>query len=117
MDDAKIEACARAAHKVNNAYCLAVGDAPAPDWEDMTNAQRAGVIQGAAHALRGGTLAESHALWMASRLAEGWTLGPVKSFTAKTSPCLVPYDDLPLVQRVKDALFQAVVRATAETMV
>lgn len=48
---------------------------------------------------------------MASRIAEGWTYGPVKDFAAKTSPCLIPYADLPEAQRRKDALFQSVVRA------
>ena len=36
----------------------------------------------------------AHEHWSAKRLAEGWTLGP-RNDSAKTNPCLVPYEDLP----------------------
>ena len=82
----------------------------------LTDAQRVGVIKGAEHALAGGSPEDSHALWMQSRITEGWTLGPVKDFATKTSPCLVPYAELPEMQRRKDALFQSVVRAIATAL-
>lgn len=110
------EAAARAAHEVNNVYNAAIGDALSPAWDDLTDAQRAGSIRGAEHALAGGTPEASHVLWLASRRAEGWTYGPVKDFAAKTSPCLVRYADLPEAQRRKDDLFQAVVRAVATAL-
>lgn len=110
------EICARAAHNVNNAYCEAIGDPKSPTWEEMTDEQRHGVIQGAKHALAGGSARESHELWMQSRLAEGWIYGPVKDFAKKISPNLVAYDDLPVTQRAKDAIFQAVVREVASAM-
>lgn len=110
------ESCARAAHAVNAVYCRAIGDTPSPAFDDLTDAQREGAVRGAAHALDGGSPADSHALWMASRIAEGWTLGPVKDFEAKTHPCLVPYAELPEAQRRKDAQFQAVVRAHARAL-
>jgi hypothetical protein len=50
---------------------------------------------------------------MAQKLAEGWKLGPVKNPEAKEHPCLVPFDDLPVEQKVKDYLFRGVVRALA----
>lgn len=110
------EACARAAHSTNNVYNAAIGDRLAPAWSDMTDAQRAEAIAGAVHAIAGGTPEGSHALWMRSRLAEGWVYGPVKDFDAKVSPCLVPYAELPEPQRRKDALFQGVVRAMYEAL-
>lgn len=36
-----------------------------------------------------------HARWNAERLSLGWTLGPSRDLHAKTSPYLVPFDDLP----------------------
>lgn len=36
-----------------------------------------------------------HARWNAERLALGWTAGPQRNLERKTSPYLVPYDDLP----------------------
>lgn len=41
-------------------------------------------------------LAENtHEVWAAGRIAEGWTYGPNRSTEDKTTPCLVPYSDLP----------------------
>ncbi len=37
----------------------------------------------------------THAVWAAERIAEGWTLGPARNEERKETPCLVPYDDLP----------------------
>lgn len=39
--------------------------------------------------------ANVHDVWAAGRIAEGWTYGPVKDDTKKTTPCLVPYEELP----------------------
>lgn len=112
----RVETCARAAHEVNQVFCAAIGDPPSPSWDGLSDAQRNGVLAGAAHALAGGSPKESHELWFESRLAEGWTFAEVKSFEKKTSPCMVSYDDLPLSQRAKDELFQSVVRAVAQAL-
>lgn len=110
------ETCARVAHDTNSAYNQAIGDAPSPTWDAMTEAQREGVIDGALDTLAGGGSERSHELWMASRIAEGWVWGPVKDFDKKTHPCLIPYSKLPLEQQRKDAIFQGVVRAVAAEM-
>ena len=44
----------------------------------------------------------THDLWAAGRLREGWTYGEKRDDTAKTTPCLVPYDELPDSERVYD---------------
>lgn len=111
-----VDACARAAHEVNNVYNAAIGDPLSPAWGDLTDAQRSGVIAGARHALAGGSPEDSHNLWLESRRAEGWTYGPSKDFAVKTSPCFLPYAELPEAQRRKDALFQSVVCALAEAL-
>lgn len=36
-----------------------------------------------------------HDVWSAGRIAEGWTLGLTRDDRMKTTPCLVPYDELP----------------------
>lgn len=110
------EVAARAAHEVNNVYNAAIGDLPSPAWDALTDAQRDGVIAGATHAIAGGDAEESHNLWLESRRAEGWTWGPIKNFEARTSPCFLPYGELPEVQRRKDALFQSIVRAVVESL-
>lgn len=36
-----------------------------------------------------------HENWALGRIAEGWTYGDVRNDAEKTTPCLVPYSELP----------------------
>lgn len=36
-----------------------------------------------------------HDIWAAGRIKEGWTYGEKRSDDALTTPCLVPYSELP----------------------
>ena len=48
-------------------------------------------------------LAENvHEVWAASRIADGWTYGPVRDDAKKQTPCLVPYDQLPESEKEYD---------------
>jgi len=104
---------ARVAHEVNRAYCEAIGEhPPQPAWEDAPAWQVDSAMAGVnLHWTQDLGPEASHEAWMAHKLADGWTYGPVKDADKKTHPCLVPFDELPLEQRVKDYLFRAVVRA------
>lgn len=107
-----IEQIARACHEVNRAYCTANGDLSQPAWEDAEQWQKDSAIMGveATIARPNGTPEDSHKGWFAHKEAEGWVYGPKKDPAKKEHPCMVPYDQLPLEQRVKDYLFIAVVR-------
>ena len=43
-----------------------------------------------------------HEVWAQNRLAEGWTLGPVRNDALRQTPCLVPYEDLPEEEKAYD---------------
>jgi hypothetical protein len=48
-------------------------------------------------------LAENtHELWAATRIAQGWTYGPSRDDAAKKHPCLIPYADLPESEKTFD---------------
>ena len=48
-------------------------------------------------------LAENtHEVWAAGRIAEGWTHGPVRDDEHRRHPCLVPYSDLPESEKEYD---------------
>lgn len=50
-------------------------------------------------------LAENtHDLWAAQRIADGWKYGPERNDQRKETPCLVPYDQLPDSEREYDRL-------------
>lgn len=107
------EACARAAHESNRAYCIALGDTSQPSWEDAPEWQKSSARNGVVGALNGNTPEQSHESWTAEKVSAGWVYGPIKDPEKKEHPCLVPYSDLPVSQRAKDSIFLAVVRAVA----
>ncbi len=48
-------------------------------------------------------LAENtHDVWAAARIADGWTYGEKRDDAAKKHPCLVPYDQLPESEKEYD---------------
>lgn len=43
-----------------------------------------------------------HEVWAKERMSEGWTYGPVRNDALKQHPCLVPYDELPEIEKEYD---------------
>jgi hypothetical protein len=107
------EACARAAHEANRAYCLALGDTSQPSWEEAPDWQKSSAVNGVLGVIEGNGPRESHASWLREKEATGWKYGPVKDPEKKEHPCFVPYDELPEAQKMKDGIFVAVVIAMA----
>ena len=52
-------------------------------------------------ALRETLAKNTHEVWAASRIREGWTLGP-RDDAKKQHPCLVPYEELPEIEKDYD---------------
>jgi len=43
-----------------------------------------------------------HEVWAASRIAQGWSYGPKRDDATMQTPCLVPYDELPEIEKEYD---------------
>lgn len=43
-----------------------------------------------------------HEVWSYSRIKEGWVYGENRDSIKKTTPCLVPYEDLPEIEKQYD---------------
>ena len=43
-----------------------------------------------------------HEVWAQSRMEQGWTYGAERSDALKTHPCLIPYEELPEVEKAYD---------------
>jgi ryanodine receptor 2 len=43
-----------------------------------------------------------HEVWAKSRIDEGWVYGPERSDELKQHPCLVPYEELPEIEKEYD---------------
>ena len=115
-DTQKLEACARAAHEVNRAYCFALGDTSQPSWEDAPEWQRSSATNGVRGVLDGNGPEAFHESWLKEKAEAGWKYGPTKNPEAKEHPCFVPYAELPLEQSRKDELFVGTVRSVAAAL-
>jgi hypothetical protein len=116
VEEMRIEACARAAHEVNRAYCAATGDTTQPSWEDAPEWQKSSARNGVKGALAGNTPEQSHEAWLEEKKAAGWQFGLTKDPAKREHPCFIPYADLPKEQRAKDILFTGTVRLVAASL-
>lgn len=117
LDTVLIEVCSRAAHEVNRAYSRALGDASHVGWDEAPDEQKRSTRNGVIAILQSDqTPEQSHATWMAVKLADGWHHGPVKDSTKKEHPCIIDYKSLPVEQRVKDEIFVQTVKMLASVM-
>lgn len=109
---------AKVCHEVNRAYCMVHGDVSQVPWDLAPDWQRQSAVAGV-EAIKADPemkASELHQCWMEQKAADGWIFGETKNAQLKTHPCMVPYEDLPVEQRVKDHLFRAIVRNLADTL-
>ena len=112
-----IEACSRAAHETNRAFCIAIGDTSHTSWDDAPDWQKTSTRNGVIGILRdGNTPEDSHITWLKEKEDNGWKYGPVKDPEKKEHPCMVPYDQLPVADRRKDYLFVKTVNTVTDNL-
>ena len=109
----KIAEIAEVAHETNRFYCHIIGDNSQNCWELAPEWQKNSAINGVAFHIANpeAGCSASHESWLKEKYANGWKYGEVKNPEKKEHPCCVPYKQLSLEQKVKDALFVGVVRA------
>lgn len=113
MDQMLVGAIARVCHEANRVYCESLGDPSQKPWDQADEWQRASALKGVLFAIHNPDAPSSaqHDAWMRDKIADGWVYGPEKKPVSKEHPCIVPYDQLPIEQRRKDALFRGIVKA------
>ena len=111
--DGLIEQIAQTCHEVNRAWCEINGDNSQKAWADAEQWQRDSALNGVLFCVNNpdSTPEQQHEQWMKVKREDGWVFGPVKNPGLKEHPCMLPYSQLPLEQRVKDVLFRAVVKS------
>jgi RyR domain len=102
---------AKVCHEANKAYSKTLGDDSQPCWEDAPEWQRSSAIKGVEFNIANpdAPASASHDSWLEVKKAEGWKYGAVKDPEKKEHPCYVPYEQLPVEQQKKDALFKSIV--------
>lgn len=106
-----IEATAIACHNANKAWCEANGDFSQKEWHDADEWQRESSRNGVKYRVQNRNLpfGSQHEAWLADKLKEGWVYGEQKDAEKKTHPCILPFEQLPTVQRAKDIIFCIIV--------
>lgn len=106
---------AQVCHEANKAFCETIGDFSQSPWPTAAEWQRESAVKGVEFALSnpGSPASAQHDAWLSDKQKDGWIYGPVKDAATKQHPCMVPYEQLPIEQRVKDHLFRAIVKAIA----
>lgn len=111
-----IDEVARVVHEALTAIQVIHGDpVPSPHWDDATQDTRDSCLEGVRDAMSASTPEELHDDWCAHLRRRGWVYGEVKDASAKTHPCLVPFDELDPYQRVKSRVFVAIVQAIRDS--
>lgn len=103
-------------HEANRAVQVIQADPTipvSPHWDELDEQTRESASSGVAGILAGNTPEQSHEEWCKFKVDHGWICGPVKDETKRTHPLLVPYNELPPAQQLKDHLFSAIVHAIA----
>lgn len=110
---AAVLATAMAAHEINRGYCASLGDDSQKPWDEAPEWQQNSAVLGVEFHIANpdADASASHDSWMAQKVADGWVYGEVKDEAAKTHPCILPFDQLPSEQQLKDVLFKATVHA------
>lgn len=109
----KISWIAKVCHQANKAWCESEGDVSQKDWEKAEDWQRQSAIKGVEFRLKNPDAGKDaqHNSWMKEKINDGWVYGAAKDAEKKTHPCIVPFEELPVFQQKKDALFCAIVDA------
>ena len=106
---------AQVAYEANRAYCQTIGDYSQDPWTYCEQWQRDTVMNGVRAIDRGIVTKpeQSHENWLEHKEEKGWSYGPEKNSNkalgALTHPCMVPFNELPHEQKMKDHLFFAIV--------
>jgi hypothetical protein len=106
---------AQVVHEANRAYCQTLGDESQLSWANAPEWQRDSALSGV-NGILAGTITrpeQSHESWLEEKQRTGWKYGPVKDADKKEHPCFVEYRFLPPEQKLKDAVFFAIVKACA----
>lgn len=100
-------------HEANKTWCEIMGDFTQVHWRYAPDWQRTSAINGVKFVLENPLNGDSslHDNWMDEKLREGWAYGDIKNSTLKQHPCLVPFNQLPRDQQIKDKIFRAIVLA------
>ncbi len=111
LDDAALWKIARVMHEAVRAWQKANDQPASPAWNRAPKWMKDSSHDAVVWRLNNPNAPNSaqHDQWMEQKKAGGWKFGKRKSGSKKTHPMMVPYADLPEVERRKDAMVGALI--------
>ncbi len=118
FSDAAIEKVAQVMHEAVRAWQKANGEKPAPTWGGAPQWMKHSSVEAVKWRIENPNARTSaqHDRWMNQKKKDGWKHGKTKDGVKKTHPLMVPYSQLPEVERRKDALVNATIDALTRAM-
>ena len=118
LDESAVARIAQVMHETMRAWQKANGQDTAPPWSRAPQWMKDASIDAVRWRLAnpGAPSSAQHDQWMEQKREAGWKHGKVKSGVKKTHPMLVPYGQLPEVERRKDALVMATIDALSRKL-
>lgn len=113
MTPIELDRIARVVHEAVRAWARANDQNASRSWSQCAKWMREATYESVRFVLEhpDAPASAQHDQWMEKKRRDGWTHGAEKSGVSKTHPMLVPYDELPLVERRKDELVRCLVAA------
>ena len=110
IDQNHIDRVAEACHEALRQISLTMGQTGTVSWADTPEEAREITIGAVTDLVIDPTLTPKmlHENWVKRKEAQGWVYGEVKDRVAKTHPCIIDYNRLPLGERYKDLMFRMV---------
>jgi hypothetical protein len=108
------EAVGRVVHEATAALKVAFSEPDSmPHWDEAPQIMR-DLSVGAVRFRRANPQAApgaQHSEWVRERTEAGWTYGPVKDSLKKTHPLMVPFEQLPVQEKIKSAVLLSIIDA------
>jgi hypothetical protein len=112
MQEDKIIKIAEVCHEINKSYSEFINDYSIDSWDKTSQCLKESMISGVMFLLKNPEAdpSDTHSAWLDYKEKKGWIYGPEKDYVNKTHPCIMPYNELPEKERIKDYLFQTIVK-------
>lgn len=113
FSDAEKELVARVMHEAVRAFQSANNQSPSPHWNKAPKWMKKASIEAVEFRISNpnASAADQHDQWSEEKKHAGWKFGSSKDAEEKTHPLLIPYEELPFIERQKDALVASIITA------
>lgn len=105
VNESKLNLFAQKCHAEVSRIAERGGEPALPAWDELPEETRETTRRGVILGLHNPSPEASHERWSKEKIDAGWVYGPITDKANKIHNCLVPYEQLPEFQQMKDRVF------------